>query len=470
MSARPEPIVARVLLAPFRAWDRFFFAEVDPRPLALLRILTGALSFLTFVGLARTATFFHSDAGWLPLERVATFPPGARQWWTPLHAVTSPEGVHAFALAAMAAALLMMVGYRSRLASWLVFLALVSFVHRDALINYGGDSTIRLLVFGVALGPSGRVWSVDAVLRRYRLAGRASDRGEASPRRLRRLAARGERIAAWPIRLLQIQVGLIYFMSGWAKLHGATWWNGEALPLALLNPQISRFDFARVGGLPGVEPLTRIVVAATMWWEVLFAALVLFKWGRVLALAIGTGVHLGIWALMRVHWFAPIMIASYVAFVPGRALRAAGLAVRRRLRRRARARRVRLIYDEGCAVCRRRVLFLLLCDPFRALEPVAASDVRRFRRHAPRLAAEDARRAIWAVARGKEPVAGFEALRAAAWAVPLLAPLALLAWLPGFVDLGRAIHGEIDRGHARAAAAPAKALAADASEEPARRS
>src|SRR5438477_12666207 len=89
MSREREPILGRVLLAPLRAWDRFFFAEMDPRPLALMRILTGALEFVTFIGVARTAAFFDGDAGWAPVERIP-----ARRGWTPRHALSSPQVVH----------------------------------------------------------------------------------------------------------------------------------------------------------------------------------------------------------------------------------------------------------------------------------------------------------------------------------------------------------------------------------------
>jgi hypothetical protein len=441
-----SPLAARILLAPFRAWSRFFFGPIDPRPLALLRIAAGILAALTIAGLMPQTTFYHSDAGWLPVERIAS-----KQWWTLLHAVTSPEGVRAFAVVSFFAALCMAAGWHARLASFATFVALTSFVHRDPLINYGGDSALRLLVFYVAIGPSGCVWSVDSLLRRLR-AGRALlDRGETDLRRARRLAPPARTIEAWPIRLIQIQVAIVYFMSGWAKLHGSTWHDGSALPLALLNPQLSRFDFSLVGGIPLVALLTRLLVQVTLWWEVLFAAMVWFRWGRLLALAMGVGVHIGIWVLMRVHWFGAVMIASYVAFIPGERVRGLALRARRRLRGRARGRRGRLqlqlIYDDACPDCRRRALLFLLADPRGAIEPVAASDARRYRRAAPRLAPGDVRHRLFALPPAGEPLEGFDAARAAAARTPALFPLALLAFVPGLAALGRAAARELERRH-----------------------
>src|SRR5262249_32677376 len=127
----------RAAAAPTRAWDRFFFGEIDARRLAALRIAVGILAFATFLELAPEVEFFHSDAGWAPVSRLL-WERGA-QGFTLLHAITSPFGVKAFLALAMGAALAMAFGLYARAAAWATFVALVSFQQRNVAIVYGGD-------------------------------------------------------------------------------------------------------------------------------------------------------------------------------------------------------------------------------------------------------------------------------------------------------------------------------------------
>src|SRR6185295_17061066 len=183
---------------------------------------------------APVVALHHSDGGWLPVERGLSLPPG--QAWTLLHAFASPLAAQVFVALGMLAAAALAVGWHSRIAAWATFVALVSFQHRDPLLNYGGDTTIKLLAFGVALGACGRAWSIDSLLKKARLGIGRTDRGETDVAHVRRRVSRRETVPVWPLRLVQFQVATIYFWSGLSKLHGSTWHDGSALALALVNP------------------------------------------------------------------------------------------------------------------------------------------------------------------------------------------------------------------------------------------
>jgi Vitamin K-dependent gamma-carboxylase len=289
--------VLRAATAPVRAWDRFFFAEIDARRLALLRIGVGIIAFLTLLWWAPRVELLDSDAGWLPASDLVR-EVGASSW-SLLYVITTPFAVKVFHWLAMASALAMAIGLFSRAAAWATFVTLVSFQHRDALIVYGGDVVLRLLVLGVALGPSGATLSVDAWLRRL------SDAGGA-PRAT---------MPAWPLRLIQIQIAVIYLMTGLAKLHGSTWRDGTAIAYALALPQLVRFDLSPILALRPVAAAVRALAWFTVSWELGFALLVCSRLGRRFALGVGLAFHLGIIVFMRIHWFGYIMIVSYLAFV-----------------------------------------------------------------------------------------------------------------------------------------------------------
>ncbi len=286
------------ILRVFRAWDRFFFTEVDARRLAALRIGTGLFAFLSLLDLAPLIELHYSDAGWLPVSWTLEQPIGAG--FTLLHAITSPLWAKVFLGVALAAALSMALGFHARVASWATFIALVSFQQRNPLLYYGGDAVLRLLAFSVALGPSGRAWSIDVWRSRHQ----------------RPVTWAPATTPVWPIRLIQIQIAVIYFVSGFAKLHGATWLDGSALAIVLAHPGFSRFDIASLATWAPVTLLLKTMTRLTLVWELAFPFLVCSQIGRRLALGMGVAIHLGIIVFMRIHWFGWIMIMSYLAFVP----------------------------------------------------------------------------------------------------------------------------------------------------------
>lgn len=431
-----------LLFAPFRAWDRFLFSEVDARQLAALRIAVGALAFLTIAGIAPHAVFFHSNEGWYPLKEALRLQ--GDQPWSLLHTFTSAFGVRVFTAGALLAAAALTLGWHARLAAVATFVALVSYQQRDPLINYGGDTTIKLLVFGLMLGQCGRAWSIDALRARWRGVLERSERGETDMHR----AARRERrpratVPVWPLRLVQFQVATIYFWSGLAKFHGSDWHQGIALGTAVTNPQLARFDLAELATVPAVKLAMQALTVITLWWELLFPFLLVHRWGRWAAIGIGTGVHLGIFGLMRVHWFGHIMIASYIAFVPERTIRGVALRLRRTLARRARRRRLHVIYDSDCPLCRRTVASIAVLDWLGAVALVPARETQRWRRFAPRLASAAVRAEMHAVAPGKEPLAGVDAFAAIGRVVPAFLPLSLLCLVPGVRAIGRRAYAAI---------------------------
>jgi hypothetical protein len=165
----------------------------------------------------------------------------------------------------------------------------------------------------VALGPSGRAWSIDA----WR-----------AP--LRRSAQTPATTPIWPIRLIQIQIAVLYFFTGLEKLHGSTWHDGSALAFALAHPSISRFDIAPLASFAPVALVLATMTRLTLVWELSFPLLVCFRIGRWVALGIGVFIHLGIIVFMRIHWFGQIMIMSYLAFLPAEELGPRGLRLWRR--------------------------------------------------------------------------------------------------------------------------------------------
>ncbi|MBU6376317.1 MAG: HTTM domain-containing protein [Bdellovibrionales bacterium] len=125
-------------------------------------------------------------------------------------------------------------------------------------------------------------------------------------------------LSSMAYRFAQIQLCIIYAFSGWEKLKGPVWWNGEALWSVIANPQMARFDF----GWMVHFPLVLVGVAyLTLFWEIYFPVLIWIPRLRVVTLLIGLGFHLSIALMMKIAFFGFLMIGIYVLFLTEKEVR-----------------------------------------------------------------------------------------------------------------------------------------------------
>lgn len=266
------------LLRP-EVWARIFFSRVDPRPAALLRIALGAAVLWSFLTLSPHVQLFFTDEGLLlpgmaretarsPLRELWDPVHGFEHWWSPLRAVvgsssilhlrSDPPLVFAVYALLLLSLVLMSLGIwtgATSVASWLLAEQLYRY---DSMFANGGDLVIRAFLFLGMFCRWGEAYGVDAWRRR-----RAELLGGAS--RIPPL----RRIPAWPLRLMMVQLALIYFLNGWLKT-GVAWRDGTALYYALNLDHFYRLPaqtvvtwLQYVGALPILSWLTR-------GWELLF--------------------------------------------------------------------------------------------------------------------------------------------------------------------------------------------------------
>ncbi len=142
------------------------------------------------------------------------------------------------------------------------------------------------------LCPCGAVWSIDSLLARRR--------GPVF-------------VSPWALRLLFVQMTLIYFMNGIYKLAGVEWRDGTSLYYVLCDLTLTRFSYAQIA-LP--LWLTQIMSWSVMVWEVGFPLWVALPWTRTPALCFGAAFHLGIMLTMELGGFGPYMLTLYLPLLP----------------------------------------------------------------------------------------------------------------------------------------------------------
>ncbi|HWN27442.1 MAG TPA: HTTM domain-containing protein, partial [Actinomycetospora sp.] len=202
-----------------------------------------------------------------------------------------------------------------------LFVGVLSFARRDPYVLNAGDILLRSLAFYFIFAPAGEALSLD----RWR---RARDTFWEFPLR-----------APWALRLMQIQLSVIYLSTVWEKLQGSRWRDGTAVSYALRIGDVHRFPTPAF--LADSVLMSEVMTFGTLVVEL---SLAIFVWNRTLrpwVLALGVSLHLSIELSMMVGFFSLLMLTLYLAFLPPETASRLVLWVRRWTRRRVSQRSAR---------------------------------------------------------------------------------------------------------------------------------
>jgi hypothetical protein len=264
---------------------------VDTRALAALRVGLGLLLVADLLGRARDLRAFYTDFGVLPRETLAAFTP---TWQLSLHALSGglTWQVALFVVAGVAA-LALAAGYRTRTATAVSWLLLVSLHNRNPVVLNGGDVLLRMVLLWAVFVPLGERWSVDA--RR---------RARPARERVRSLATAG----------LLLQVVTMYSVNAALKLSGDLWLEGTAIRYVYSLEQFT----TPLGRLLAASP--ELLVALDRVWLGLVtgSVLLVLLTGRARAALVAAfaGGHLSMYLTMRLGLFPLVACVALLAFLP----------------------------------------------------------------------------------------------------------------------------------------------------------
>lgn len=210
----------------------------------------------------------------------------------------------------IALAILFTAGLATRIVTPLLLLFWIALSTNSVFLTNGGDVVIRLTLLFCVFANLSRHWSIDAWW--------CARREVASiyPRFLTR------RIPAWAsaaahnaaVLLCGYQVLLIYVNSGIFKLMGDEWLEGSALYYAL-NLDVFRVFPALSDLAWQMTPFVLIGSWISIWAQLFFPVLLLWKPTRYAALIVIMGMHLGIGLFLGLWPFSIAMIALDLVFV-----------------------------------------------------------------------------------------------------------------------------------------------------------
>ena len=266
-------------------------ARGSMRTVALLRILLGLVTLLHLRPFLSDVVAGHRFADRFHEPFVEWYPEPSH----PLHGVLLWVGA--------GAAVLLTVGLFTRVAAVVTWAVVTYNLFLSETHFHQNRSYLVLLLGGLALLPSGRVLSVDAV---------------AARRRGRPLIDEGP---LWPVWLLRIEVSAVYLASGLGKLVDGDWWGGtvtwdrvvqvrdqveaSVLPPWAVDLLLDR-DFHTIAAK--VIILTELAIGLGLWWR------------RTRPYAIGLAVcfHVAIELTASVQVFSLLAVAALLVWLPPR--------------------------------------------------------------------------------------------------------------------------------------------------------
>ena len=288
------------LLCTALRWVRVKAVEVfsaDLRSLAAFRIVLALLALADLAMRVSDLGAHYTDEGVLP--RWVLLQDVLGPWQFSLNLMEGKPFFQTllFGITALAA-LMLLVGYRTRLMTFIVWVMLVSIGYRNPLVGASSDTLLRMLFFWGMFLPLGAHWSVDRVLK-------------ATPPRL------SMRFFSMASVALFAQIAFMYWFTVILK-SGPEWrWDGTALYYALGFEQIVTPIGAYLYQFP---TLLKVLTFVTLGFEAVGPLLLFFPFltgpvrtGAVLAFM---SFHFGIWLTMDIGLFPWIAALCMVCFLP----------------------------------------------------------------------------------------------------------------------------------------------------------
>jgi predicted DCC family thiol-disulfide oxidoreductase YuxK len=381
-----------------QAWSQVWFQDSRTSPLEITRIGVGAAVLLHYTLAIPYLFDLWGDAGWSPRDAaLATSSPRMESVFFYLNAPWQLIAFHTLFLLCCAA---LMVGWRTSWVKWIVLIGHISYVHRNLTVVYGVDWVVTSLVFIMCVAPVGRALSLDRVraVRKAKL-----KNPETTPETV--LPPYRSAWAGACIRLMQIQMAVIFFYSAISKLHSDVWLNGDAVWIVFASDDY--YHSTMLGILASHYWLANLATYGTILIEIAFPFLIWQRSTRPYLLAAAIFLHLQFALLMGLFYFSFVMIMGHMSFVRLEWLARLGAAWKCAMGD------MEMIYDGRCGFCVRSMVWFLAFDGLGQIK------LRNFRTDpSPIVSDAQMQKALYLVLPDGRALPGFEAYRYVVLRVP----------------------------------------------------
>lgn len=305
----------------------------DLRTLALFRACLASVLCVTLLLRFGDFSAFYTDDGIMARDWLLGT---EHAWRVSLHFANGTAFFQALLLSlSVLASMALLAGYRTRTATIISWVLLVSLHSRNPLVLTGGDYLMVCLLFWGMFLPLGARWSMDAALAKTPP---PADNAHVS----------------WASAGLLLQVLSVYFFSGVMKSDAVWWPDGTAVYYAL---QLETYATPLGQWLLNFPVLLKLLSWFVYWLEMVGPLLVLlpvfiqpFRFTIMVLLML---MHIGFLLCLEVGHFPFVSLASLTALLGGWVWD----ALARRDDQRSEA-RIRIYYDGPCGFCHKSCLLL----------------------------------------------------------------------------------------------------------------
>lgn len=279
----------------------FFWLEgfsVDLKSLAMFRIAFGSILFIDVFYRLFYINDFYSDLGVLPRE--ALISQFLSNWESSLLLI-SGRGEIIFVLMSIALVFIAMmtVGYRTRLATFFVWIFVTSIHVRAQIVLHGGDDLIRVLLFWCNFVPLNAEFSVDRYLHPQSKSG-------------------SSKFLSFGSAGLLLQLMAMYLFTAALKIHPVWNQDGTAIYYAL---NLEQFTDSVGRWLLNFPEIMRMMTFSTLALEWIGPILVLLPWvqryARTWVALSFIGFHFGLFVCLHLGPFPWTCMAAWLMVLPG---------------------------------------------------------------------------------------------------------------------------------------------------------
>lgn len=281
--------------------NKFFFEEKPTEGIALFRIVWAGMLFCYFLmDLTNVNDFYGSHA-------ILSHATVAQEFQFPhLNIFQYLKQTNEVAMGLMVvygiSLVMSMFGLFTRYSLIIAFICMTSLHQRNIFLLSSSETLMRVMTILLICSPCGHSFSIDSLLGRY--------------------YPTFQQKRTWPVwalRLIQIQLSVIYLWTFIHKLKGETWIDGTAVYYATRLEGMTNFTIPILMDSP---IFLKLATWGTLLTEFSLGVLIWVKPIRKYVIALGVVFHLGIEYLMSIPFFELSMIVLLMNFFTPEELKA----------------------------------------------------------------------------------------------------------------------------------------------------
>jgi hypothetical protein len=282
-------------------WDRFFFHPLPVDSISLFRIIWCSLILIVAIFDLGNVSDFYGPHSLTSLETV-------REQFNFTHLNifhlfnSSYSIVYSIFVIYLTAIIFSILGFYTRPSLIIVLVCMTSFHQRNIWLLSSSELLMRIVTLTLVFSPCGHAYSIDSILGRKYV-------------QFFRLKI----WAPWALRLLQIQLSVVYLWTVIQKLKGQTWIDGTALYYATRIESMRNFH---IPFLFDWIPFLKLATWGTLLLELCLGILIWNKHFTKKIIILGILFHLFIEFTMIIPFFEWVMILLLPLFLDSRAINA----------------------------------------------------------------------------------------------------------------------------------------------------